>query len=281
MPRWKRPINRARLPALSDSATPDFAALVAARSVQNLTVLITGAGSGIGRATAEIFASGGAAVMVSDVDGARAAATAAAIVAAGGVARHCTLDVTDEAAIFACVAHTAAAFGGLDIVINNAGIAGFIAIDDAGYDAVFGKILDVVLTSQQRVVRAALPYLRKSSCARIVNIASTEGLGATRHDSAYAAAKAGVIGLTRALAVDLGQAGITVNCICPGPVLTGMTQGIAPEQREAFARRRTAVGRYGQAHEIGQVILGICVPGAGFLTGAIIPVDGGLMARNG
>ena len=83
-----------------------------------------------------------------------------------------------------------------------------------------------MLTSHQRIIRAALPYLRKSAAPRIVNIASTEALGATARDSTYAAAKAGVTGLTRALAVELGREGITVNCICPGPILTGMTEAI-------------------------------------------------------
>ena len=99
----------------------------------------------------------------------------------------------------------------------------FRRLDDDGFDAVWDKALAGLLTAQQRLVRAALPHLRKSDAARIVNIASTEGLGATPGDAPYAVAKTGVIGLTRALAVDLGPEGITVNCICPGPIRTGLT----------------------------------------------------------
>jgi 3-oxoacyl-[acyl-carrier protein] reductase len=126
----------------------------------------------------------------------------------------------------------------------------------------------------------ALPYLRQSKSPRIINIASTEALGATALHSPYSAAKAGVVGLTRSLAVELGRDGITVNCICPGPITTGMTAQISDEHKAIYARRRTALGRYGDPEEIAHMTLSLCLPAASFLTGAIIPVDGGLMARN-
>ena len=130
------------------------------------------------------------------------------------------------------VADIAAHFGSLDIIVNNAGISVRLAIDDATYDEAWAKGLAVMLTAHQRIIRAALPHLRKSASPRIVNIASTEALGATALHSAYSAAKAGVTGLTRSLAVELGRDGITVNCICPGPINTGMTQNI-PEADKA------------------------------------------------
>jgi 3-oxoacyl-[acyl-carrier protein] reductase len=138
----------------------------------------------------------------------------------------------------------------------------------------------VMLTGQQRTIRAALPYLRQSTCPRIVNIASTEALGATALHSPYSAAKAGVTGLTRSLAVELGREGITVNCICPGPITTGMTERIPAEQKTIYAKRRTALGRYGDPEEVAHMTLSLCLPAASFLTGVVIPVDGGLMARN-
>jgi 3-oxoacyl-[acyl-carrier protein] reductase len=250
------------------------------RSVRGLTVLITGAASGMGRATARVFAAEGANVAVTDYDGAGAQAVADAIVASGGSAKAWQFDVADAAAVTRVVNEAAQHFGGLDIVVNNAGISTVSAIDGDDYDALWDRGIAVLLTAQQRIIRAALPYLRKSKCPRIVNIASTEALGATALHSPYSAAKAGVTGLTRSLAVELGREGITVNCICPGPITTGMTARIADEHKAIYAKRRTALNRYGDPEEVAHMTLSLCLPAASFLTGAVIPVDGGLMARN-
>ncbi|MGX9390145.1 SDR family NAD(P)-dependent oxidoreductase [Nitrobacteraceae bacterium UC4446_H13] len=250
------------------------------RSVRGLTVLVTGAASGMGRATARVFAAEGANVAVTDYDGAGAQAVADAITASGGSAKAWQFDVTDAAAVTRVVNDVAQHFGGLDIVVNNAGISTVSAIDGDGYDALWERGIAVLLTAQQRIIRAALPYLRKSKCPRIVNIASTEALGATALHSPYSAAKAGVTGLTRSLAVELGREGITVNCICPGPITTGMTDRISAEHKAIYAKRRTALNRYGDPEEVAHMTLSLCLPAASFLTGAVIPVDGGLMARN-
>lgn len=250
------------------------------RSVAGLTVLVTGAASGMGRATARVFAAEGANVAVTDYDEAGAKAVADAITAGGGEARAWRLDVADAQAVSRVVGEAATHFGGLDIVVNNAGISTVSAIDGPDYDALWDRAVAVLLTAQQRIIRAALPYLRQSKCPRIVNIASTEALGATALHSPYSAAKAGVTGLTRSLAVELGREGITVNCICPGPITTGMTARIADEHKAIFAKRRTALGRYGDPEEVAHMTLSLCLPAASFLTGAVIPVDGGLMARN-
>lgn len=250
------------------------------RSVRGLTVLVTGAASGMGRATARVFAAEGANVAVTDYDGAGAQAVADAIAASGGSAKAWQFDVADAAAVTRVVNEVARHFGGLDIVVNNAGISTVSAIDGDGYDALWDRGIAVLLTAQQRIIRAALPYLRKSKCPRIVNIASTEALGATALHSPYSAAKAGVTGLTRSLAVELGREGITVNCICPGPITTGMTDRISAEHKAIYAKRRTALNRYGDPEEVAHMTLSLCLPAASFLTGAVIPVDGGLMARN-
>ena len=250
------------------------------RSVKGLTVLVTGAASGMGRATARVFAAEGANVAVTDYAADGAQEVADEIAASGGAARAWRLDVSDRDDIDTVVREISAHFGGLDIVINNAGISVRVAIDDDGYDDAWARGLAVMLTAHQRIIRAALPHLRKSKCPRIVNIASTEALGATALHSAYSAAKAGVTGLTRSLAVELGREGITVNCICPGPIATAMTERISDEHKAIYARRRTALGRYGAPEEVAHMTLSLCLPAASFLTGAVLPVDGGLMARN-
>ena len=251
------------------------------RSVKGLTVLVTGAASGMGRATARVFAAEGANVAVTDYSTPKARKPSpprsqqAAKLQKPGRSTLPTA-MTSRPSSTSVAAH----FGGLDIVINNAGISVRVAIDDDGYDEAWAKGLAVMLTAHQRVIRAALPYLRKSGSPRIVNIASTEALGATALHSPYSAAKAGVVGLTRSLAVELGRDGITVNCICPGPITTGMTARISDEHKAIYAKRRTALGRYGDPEEVAHMTLSLCLPAASFLTGAIIPVDGGLMARN-
>jgi 3-oxoacyl-[acyl-carrier protein] reductase len=217
----------------------------------------------MGRATAEVFAAEGAIVAATDLRG-----------------TDWIMDVSDPDQVRRVVDEIAARHGRLDIVVNNAGISAFSPIDSENYEEVWARAVSVLLTAQQRVIRAALPHLRKAPYPRIVNIASTEALGATSRDSPYAAAKAGVTGLTRALAVELGREGITVNCICPGPIATAMTASIPDEHKAIFAKRRTALGRYGRPEEVAHITLSLCLPASSYITGVTIPVDGGLMARN-
>ena len=159
------------------------------RSVKGLTVLVTGAASGMGRATALVFAAEGANVAVTDINAEATQAVAGEIAATGGSAKAWTLDVAKPDDIIKVVNDVAAHFGSLDIVINNAGISVRVAIDDDGYEAAWAKALAVMLTAHPRIIRAALPHLRRSKCPRIVNIASTEALGATALHSPYSAAK--------------------------------------------------------------------------------------------
>ncbi|MBU7587831.1 MAG: SDR family oxidoreductase [Sphingopyxis terrae] len=248
------------------------------RSVAGRVAIVTGAASGMGRATALLLAREGAKVAVTDLDPAACKAVAAE---AGDGARAFALDVSDGEAIKRVVADVAAHFGGIDILINNAGVSSFCPLDSGDdYDEIWHRAIAVMLTAHQRMVRAALPWLRQSDAPRIVNIASTEGLGATPGDTPYVAAKTGVTGLTRGLAVDLGKDGITVNCICPGPIRTAMTDKVPDADKAIFARRRTALRRYGEPEEVAHVTLSLVLPAASYITGAVIPVDGGLMARN-
>jgi len=250
------------------------------RSIEGRVTLVTGAASGMGRATAHLFSDEGAHVAVTDLDAGAVEAVVAEIREAGGSAAGWTMDVSDAARVREVVDEVAAHFGGLDHVINNAGISRFSPIDAEDYEDHWAISLDVLLTAHTRVVRAALPHLRRSDAGRIVNVASTDGLGATRFGSPYTAAKHGVIGLTRSLAVELGREGITVNCICPGPIRTGMTAPIPEEAKESFARRRTALGRYGEPEEVAHGTLNFCLPASQYTTGAVLPVDGGLTVKN-
>ena len=247
------------------------------RSIAGRIAIVTGAASGMGAATAKLFAAEGARVAVTDLDLSACEAVAAEC---GADARAYALDVADKDAVAKVVATIAADFGGIDILVNNAGVSSFCPLDDDGYEDVWHRALAVMLTAHQRMVRTALPHLRRSDAARIVNIASTEGLGATPGDTPYVAAKTGVTGLTRGLAVDLGPEGITVNCICPGPIRTAMTDTVPDDHKTIFAKRRTALKRYGDPEEVAHVTLSLVLPAASYITGAVIPVDGGLMARN-
>lgn len=250
------------------------------RSIAGRVALVTGAGSGMGRATAHLLADEGAHVAVTDLDRAGVDAVVAEIGTAGGTAHGWELNVADGVEVNQVVSEVADRFGGLDLLINNAGISRPVPIDHERYEEDWSLSLEVLLTAHTRTVRAALSHLRRSDSARIVNIASTEGWGATRFGSPYTAAKHGVIGLTKSLAVELGREGITVNCICPGPINTGMTEAIPDDQKVIFAKRRTALGRYGSPEEVAHGTLNFCLPASRYMTGVIMPVDGGLLVKN-
>lgn len=250
------------------------------RSVAGKVVIITGAASGMGRATAHLFADEGARVAALDINAEALSAVVKEMTDAGYDAKGWVLDLSQGESIQPVFDEIAAHFGGIDILVNNAGISIFSPVDADAYLAAWNKTLAVLLTAQMLTIRAALPYLRKAVHPRIINIASTEALGATKFGSPYTAAKTGVVGLTRSLAVELGPEAITVNCVCPGPINTGMTAAIPDEQKAIFARRRVALKRYAEPEEVAHATLSLALPAAQYITGVVLPVDGGMTIKN-
>lgn len=238
------------------------------RSVEGKVVLITGAASGIGRAIALLFAQDGARVAATDreLDGLPGEATWA-------------LDLNDRDAITRVVSEVAARLGPIDVLVNNAGVRLPVPIEADDYFRRWELTLAVNLVAPMRLVRACLPYLERDQSGRIINIASTEGLGATPCLSPYSISKHGLVGVTRSLAVELGARGVTINCVCPGPIHTPMTAIFLDKDKERFARRRVPLRRYGEPEEVAPIVAFLASPAASYVNGAIIPVDGGLSCK--
>jgi 3-oxoacyl-[acyl-carrier protein] reductase len=254
------------------------------RSIAGRTAIVTGAASGMGRATAHLFADEGARVVVADLEFDRLDTVVDEIRSVHGPDRVLGVrcDVADPKQLRALIDSTISAFGGVDIVVNNAGVAlstSLFEVDDL-FESHWATTLDVNLAAHARLVRLALPSLMESDSARVVNIASTEAIVTTAGMAAYAAAKAGVIGLTKSMAVELGKHGVTANCICPGPIMTAMTESIPEEAKQTYARRRVPLRRYGLPEEVAHMTLNLCLPSSSYVNGAIIPVDGGMTIRH-
>jgi 3-oxoacyl-[acyl-carrier protein] reductase len=234
----------------------------------------------MGRATAHLFADEGARLAIMDINENGLELVADEVRSVGAEVLALAVDLSSREAVEQAVSEAAAHFGVIDILVNNAGLVIPTTVDADNFGEAWDMSLAVMAGAQAWAIRAALPSLRQSAHPRIVNIASTEALGATRYGSAYAVAKHASVGLTRAMAVDLGKEGITVNCVCPGPIRTAITDGIPEGDKATFANRRTVLRRYADPEEVAHATLGLVLPAAGFMTGATIVVDGGVTIRN-
>lgn len=241
--------------------------------------LVTGAARGIGAATATRLAQDGAKVALADLDSAGVEKTAAEIAATGAEALALTCDVSDAASVQQTVDRTAERFGRLDILVNNAGIIRdnllFKMADDD-----WERVIGVHLRGAFYCARAAQKHMVEQQYGRIISLSSTSALG-NRGQANYSAAKAGLQGLTRTLAVELGQFGITANAVAPGFIDTDMTRttaqrmGVSPEAFQAGASQRIALRRVGQPSEVASVIAFLASDDASYVSGQVIYVAGG------
>jgi meso-butanediol dehydrogenase/(S,S)-butanediol dehydrogenase/diacetyl reductase len=240
--------------------------------------VITGGGSGIGRATAERFAREGARVVVADLIGERAEETVAQIAAAGGEALAVAADVTDAAAVEAMAERALATYGQVDILVNNAAVSrgdDIREIDEATWD--FN--LAVVLKSVYLCSRALVPQMIARRSGAIVNVASVNGLTALGEE-AYSAGKAGMISLTQNMAVKYGQYNVRANCICPGTIRTPIWAPRVAENPQIFDQlsKWYPLGRVGEPEDIANAALFLASDQAAWITGTVLTVDGGLLA---
>lgn len=240
-------------------------------------VLITGAGNGIGRATALAFAQQGASVVVADINRADGEETAAMITQAGGIATFMLCDVTKDQDVQSMVEGTVETYGKLDIAFNNAGIEIEQSKLADGDEATYDKIMDVNVKGVWRCMKYQIPALLKQSTSAIVNTASIAGLGAAPKMSIYSASKHAVIGLTKSAAVEYGKKGLRVNAICPAVIDTEMFRRATQNdpQKEQYVKSLHPVGRIGQPDEVAAAVLYLCSDLAGFTTGVALPIDGG------
>lgn len=246
-------------------------------TMEGKVAVVTGAAMGIGRASAQAFASEGAAVVVADIDDDQGHATVALVEAAGGTASYVHADVSQRDDVEAMVQHAVDTYGGLDYAHNNAGIAApmvpLAEYPDDGWD----RTIAVMLTGVYLCMKAEIPRMLERGGGAIVNTASGVGLVGYPHQAAYTASKHGVIGLTKVAALDYGAQGIRVNAICPGTARTPMVDEAIRKfpSIDDDLKKLHPIGRIGEAAEVAAAAVWLCSPAASFVLGAALPVDGG------
>jgi NAD(P)-dependent dehydrogenase (short-subunit alcohol dehydrogenase family) len=244
-----------------------------AADLSGYTALITGAASGIGRASAIAFATAGASVALVDIDADGLADTAAAAAALGPRAEALVADVTDLQDVTGAIGRAVEIFGRLDAAHNNAGVPGpYVPLDEYEEED-FMRVLQVDLVGVWRCMRAEIRHMRAQRSGAIVNTSSMLGAAAMPYNGAYIAAKHGVHGLTRAAALELGGTGIRVNAIAPGVTQTGMTSAVSDELLAAVP-----LGRIAEPAEIAAAVVWLCSPESSYVTGSVLVADGGWLA---
>ncbi|MFE2497840.1 glucose 1-dehydrogenase [Streptomyces scopuliridis] len=248
---------------------------------ENKVALVTGAASGMGLATARAFAEAGAAVVLADVDKEAVQRAAEALTSAGHQAIGVTCDVTDERQTAAMVERAVTTFGRLDMAFNNAGVQvpPMDAADEPAEN--FDFVNAVNLRGVWASMKHELRQMREQGSGAIVNCSSLGGLLGMPQRAAYHASKHGVIGLTKSAAVEYAPKGVRINAVCPGVIDTPMLTGMLESQADALAEitKEQSIGRLGRADEIAAAVLWLCSPGAGFVVGVALPVDGGFTAH--
>ena len=244
-------------------------------SLKGKVALVTGAAQGIGRTTAEKLSEMGAAVALADINQVKVEAAAKAICDQGGKAVAVVMNVCDNDSIAAAVDEAAKALGGIDIVVNSAGILGTASIEDMQRDGEWNRVLDIDLTGTFFVCQKALPYLKKSSAGRIINISSLSGRnGGFEGSMSYVAAKGGVVAITRGMARHLAPYKITVNAVCPGTTETEMLEGYTQERIDNQLKN-ILLGRLGKREEIAGAVCYLASDEAAFVTGMMLDINGG------
>jgi meso-butanediol dehydrogenase / (S,S)-butanediol dehydrogenase / diacetyl reductase len=240
--------------------------------------LVTGAASGIGRATAARLAAEGAAVWCADINAAGVAETAQTIVAAGGTASSSPFDVTDAAACQDLVSQVVAEYGGLDVLANIAGIGGMAHFADETPER-FLRLFQVNAAGPFQLSQAALPHLTERK-GNILNLASTAGLIGQAYVAAYVASKHALVGLTRAMAIELGRTGVRINAVCPGGVNTNIMNDFVPPEGASMSlvSRSFLVREMQEPESVAAMIAYVCSDEAYYVNGSILSIDGGTTA---
>jgi 3-oxoacyl-[acyl-carrier protein] reductase len=243
--------------------------------VTGRVTFVTGGSRGIGRAAAVALAAAGHRVAVSySSDESAARETLAAVRAAGAEGHVVHADVADTASVDAAFTDIEATLGPVELLVNNAGIARDGLLVRMSDDQ-WGDVMGTNLTGAFHTIRRATPKMMKGRFGRIVNVSSVSGQTGQAGQANYSAAKAGLLGLSRAVARELASRGITCNVVAPGPIVTAMTEEL-PEEWQSWVRQTVPLGRMGTPEEVGAVIAFLCSDTASYVTGALVPVDGGL-----